>query len=359
MTPAESRLQYPFGDDLPQPGQALDVADDIWWVRMPLPFALDHVNVWCLRDTVDGQEGWTIVDCGVARDDVKALWEDVFANVLQGLPVLRVVVTHMHPDHVGLADWLCQRWKAPLYMTMTDYMTASHWSGATAANEYGGTGGTATADFFARHGLKDAEALEEMRQRADYYPGLVPSVPKEFHRLMDNDELTIGGVSWRVIVGYGHAPEHASLYCADKGVLISGDMLLPRISTNVSVHSYEPMGNPLPAYLSSLDGFADVADEALVLPSHGRPFRGVHTRVAQQHAHHDERFSEVLQACESPRTAAELLPVLFRRKLDTHQLSFAMGEALAHLHALYFDGRLDREVDKNGVIRFVRVNASD
>ncbi|HLR12129.1 MAG TPA: MBL fold metallo-hydrolase [Burkholderiaceae bacterium] len=353
MKPEEARLEYPFGDELPPPGQAMDVANDIWWIRMPLPFALDHINLWCLRDSIDGQEGWTLIDCGVARDEVRQSWEALFTNMLQGLPVLRVIVTHMHPDHVGLADWLCKRWNAPLYMTMTDYMTARHWSSVTVSNDYGGTGGKATADFFARHGLQDADALEQMRNRADYYPDLVPSVPAEFHRLMHGDELTIGDASWRIIVGYGHAPEHASLYCKEKEVLISGDMLLPRISTNVSVHSFEPMGNPLPAYLESLHGYDDVPDQALVLPSHGRPFRGAQIRIAQQHAHHDERFAEVLQACETPKTAAELLPVLFRRKLDTHQLSFAMGEALAHLHALYYRGELKRQVDKNGVIRFV------
>ncbi len=357
MTSNESRLEYPWKDTLPEPGHAIEVADDVWWIRMPLPFALDHINLWLLRDTIDGREGWTVVDCGVARDEVRERWKQVFENVLQGLPILRVIVTHMHPDHVGLADWLCKHWQVPLYMTMTDYITARHWSHVDATGQAAGPSGPAAAEFFARHGLLDPDAQEQIRQRATYYPDLVPAVPDEFVRLMHGDTLTIGDRDWRIIVGYGHAPEHASLYCDGIHTLISGDMLLPRISTNVSVHNFEPEGNPLPAYLRSLDAYDDLPDDTLVLPSHGRPFRGAHLRIAQQHAHHDERLEEVVQACATPHSAADIVPVLFRRKLDLHQLTFAMGEALAHLHALYHDGQLQRRQDDDGVIRFVRASA--
>ncbi|HUH58563.1 MAG TPA: MBL fold metallo-hydrolase, partial [Candidimonas sp.] len=154
---------------------------------------------------------------------------------------------------------------------------------------------------------------------------------------------------------YGHAPEHASLYSDTLQVLISGDMLLPRISTNVSVFDFEPQANPLPLYLNSLRAYDDLPEDTLVLPSHGRPFRGTHERIAQQHAHHAERLSEVLSACHEPRSTTDIVPVLFRRKLDLHQLTFAMGEALAHLHALYFDDQLERIVGDDGVIRFRRI----
>ncbi|MYN12484.1 MBL fold metallo-hydrolase [Pusillimonas sp. TS35] len=354
MNPNEQKLEYPLGEQLPQPGTALAVADGVRWVRLPLPFALDHINVWLLRDQIDGREGWTIVDCGVARDEVKAQWEQIFAEALDGLPVLRVIVTHMHPDHIGLAAWLCERWQAPLWMTMTDYATAGLWS---TGSHTGGPSGNGALAHYMRHGLVDPEAQEAIGKRKNYYPGLVPAVPHTFRRIMNGDRIHVGGREWRVIVGYGHAPEHASLYCETLQVLISGDMLLPRISTNVSVFNFEPEANPLPLYLNSLRAYDDLARETLVLPSHGRPFRNMHERLAQQHAHHAERLDEVLAACTQPQSAADIVPTMFRRKLDHHQLTFAMGEALAHLHALYYEGQLRRILGEDGIYRFQRVGA--
>lgn len=355
MNPNEQRLHYPWGDALPEPGHAMAVADGVRWIRMPLPFALDHINLWLLRDEIDGREGWTIVDCGVSRDEVKTLWNQVFDNVLEGLPVLRVVVTHMHPDHVGLAHWLCEKWNAPLWMSMTDYAVARLWSLRTSEGfSPGGPTGASAVEHFARHGLVDPQSQEQLRGRENYYPGLVPAVPRQFNRLMHDNTVLIGGREWRVIVGYGHAPEHVSLYCHALQVLISGDMLLPRISTNVSVFDYEPMANPLPLYLNSLKAYDDLAQDTLVLPSHGKPFQGLHERIRQQHEHHAERLDEVVAACAEPRSAHDIVPVLFRRKLDLHQMTFAMGEALAHLHALYFEGKLKRVVGNDGIVRFHR-----
>jgi len=328
------------------------VAEGVKWIRMPLPFALDHINLWLLRDNIDGQDGWTVVDCGISRDEVKTLWEDVFKNELDGLPVLRVLVTHMHPDHIGLAYWLCERWNARLWMTMTDYMVASLWS-SRRTDAGAGPGGQSAVEHFARHGLTDPDAQEQIRQRASYFPNLVPAVPSRYTRIMDGDQVRIGGRDWRVIVGYGHAPEHASLFSPDLGVLISGDMVLPRISTNVSVFDYEPDANPLPLYLRSLHGYDGLPRDTLVLPSHGRPFKGLHERITQQHEHHRDRLAEVLEACAvKPQSTSDIVPVLFKRKLDLHQLTFAMGEALAHLHALYFEGKLTRAQDADGIVRF-------
>lgn len=356
MNPGEQKLVYPFGDTLPEPAQAMSIADGLRWIRMPLPFALDHINLWLLRDRIDGRDGWTVVDCGVARSEVQALWERIFGESLEGLPILRVIVTHMHPDHVGLAGWLCERWNVPLWMTMTDYFMARLWARpATDGRGTGGPNGESAVEHFSRHGLRDEGSLEQIRQRANYYPSLVSSVPVSFRRILHGDTISIGGRDWRVIAGYGHAPEHASLYCDTLGVLISGDMVLPRISTNVSVFDFEPEANPLPLYLSSLKRFDDLPEETLVLPSHGKPFRGLHERIAQQHAHHAERLEEVLLACREPLSAADVVPVLFQRKLDLHQLTFAMGEALAHLHALYFAGRLKRMLGDDGIYRFQSV----
>lgn len=358
MNPQELELEYPWGDDRPAPAQAIEVANGVYWIKMPLPFALDHINLWLLRDHIDGQDGWTVVDCGIDRPEVRSIWEDVFSQTLQGLPILRVIVTHMHPDHVGLAHWLCKRWQAPLWMSMTDYAMARLWTGAavkdTSAAGSGPTGDGA-AQHFAQHGLTNPEAQDQIRARHDYYARLVPDMPRSFHRLIDGEHVVIAGRKWQLIAGYGHAPEHMSLYSADLGVLISGDMVLPRISTNISVFDFEPEANPLPLYLNSLRSYAQIPAQALVLPSHGRPFKGLHKRIAQQNEHHAARLEDVLAACVQPLSAFDLLPVLFKRKLDMHQLSFAMGEAIAHLHALYFDGRLNRLKGEDGVYRFQQV----
>lgn len=354
MNPNEQKLTYPWGDSLPQPGHAMAIGDGVRWIRMPLPFMLDHINLWLLRDEIDGRQGWTVVDCGVARDEVKVLWEEIFKNALDGLPVLRVLVTHMHPDHLGLADWLCKRWEAPLWISMTEYMTGRLWSRPRAANAAaGGISGQAAVDHFVRHGLVDPEAKQQILERGEYYPSHVPDVPARFCRIMAGDRVAIGGRDWRVIVGYGHSPEHVSLYSDTLQMLISGDMVLPRISTNVSVFDFEPEANPLPLYLKSLRGYDGLPAETVVLPSHGRPFQGLHERIAQQHAHHGERLDEVLTACRaSACSAVDIVPLMFKRKLDAHQLAFAMGESLAHLHALFYEGRLVREVGADGVVRF-------
>ena len=351
-------LAYPLGEDLPAAGEALEVAPGVRWIRMRLPFALDHINLWLLRDELDGRPGWTIVDCCITHDEAKAHWEQIFATALEGLPVLRVLVTHMHPDHIGLAHWLCKRWSTPdhecrLWVSATDYYAAR--TGSQSAH---GFGGESAAQFFAAHGLRDPDSLEKIRARASHYPGLVPAVPEGFRRLADGDRVRIGIHQWRCISGHGHAPEHIALACESLRVLISGDMLLPRISTNVSVYDSEPESNPLAAFLTSIDKFLPLAPDTLVLPSHGKPFTGLHTRVAQLHAHHQDRLAEVVAECrQAPRSAADLLPVLFKRPLDLHQTTFAMGESVAHLHALWHAGQLQRQRDAQGVWRFAPLNS--
>jgi glyoxylase-like metal-dependent hydrolase (beta-lactamase superfamily II) len=344
----EHQLHYPLGDTLPAPGQTIDLAPGVKWVRMGLPFALDHINLWLLADEIDGVAGWTIVDCGITNDATRAAWEQVFANELQGLPVLRVIATHMHPDHMGLAHWLTERWSCRLWASATDWNVARIATTGTV-----GFGGERAAAFFASHGLTDPEALAKVRARGNYYSSMVPAVPNEYRRLMDGLVLRIGGVEWRCIAGYGHAPEHISLYCGAKKVLISGDMVLPRISTNVSVIDIEPEADPLTLYLDSLARYAGLPPDTLVLPSHGKPFTGLHQRIAQLRAHHDDRLAEVMTACaERACHAADLLPVLFKRALDLHQTTFAMGEAIAHLHALWLGGRLVRQHGSDGIWRF-------
>jgi glyoxylase-like metal-dependent hydrolase (beta-lactamase superfamily II) len=371
---------------LPEEGGCIEVASGVRWLRMALPFALDHINLWLLRDAVaiDGGavSGWAIVDCGIADDRTRAAWERVFARELGGLPVLRVIATHMHPDHVGLAHWLTQRWSraarqtspsatpasavdCPLWMSATDY-AAARWGSQAAEHSGSAIGGDAAAAFMAQHGLADAQAIAQIRQRAGYYARMVPQVPSTYRRLIGGEVLRIGHeagskpgtstvdvTSWHCLAGYGHAPEHIALHNPALGVLISGDMVLPRISTNISVDATEPDGNPLALFLASLERMGSLPADTLVLPSHGKPFRGLHTRIDQLQAHHADRLADVMAACQAaPCSAADLLPVLFKRTLDVHQTTFAMGESIAHLNALWHGGQLLRRVDAHGVYRF-------
>jgi len=354
MNALESQLSYAFGETIPVPGEALQIVPGLRWARMPLPFALDHVNLWLLQDNVeqDGamRTGWSLIDTGAGTDATRAAWEQLLADGLDGQALVRLIATHCHPDHVGLAGWLCERFGAPFWTTTGEFGFMRMMAAALP-----GVDGPSAIPHFERHGLRDAAMLDQMGSRRNYYPSLVPTVPLAYTRLQDDQNVTIGGQLWRVITGFGHSPEHASLYCAKLNILVSGDMVLPRISTNVSVFAVEPDGNPLQLYLDSLGKFADLPEDVLVLPSHGKPFLGLHTRIRQLREHHVERLAEVIAACAVPQSAADIVPIMFRRALDAHQLSFALGEALAHLHKLWYDGRLTRVAGADGVLLFTQI----
>ena len=336
-------LHYPF-PHAPESGSLTEVADGVLWLRMPLPFQLDHINLWLLRDGV----GWVIVDTGFPDDAVRATWSAIIDR-LDG-PVTGIVVTHFHPDHLGLADWLMQKTGAPLWMSSSEFLTAHVvWS------EVGGHGARFMVEQFRAHGL-DAERLAKFEKRGSGYRKAVPALPQHYRRLMAGDTLTVNGKKWQIMIGHGHSPEHVALYCPELDVLISGDMLLPRISTNISVFAATPEANALGWFLDSLATMAvEIPGSALVLPSHGLPFRGVQPRVAALQAHHAERLDALESSCDqAPQSAAGLLDVLFNRALDTHQTMFAMGEAIAHLNYLEQASRLTRSIDADGVIRFSR-----
>ncbi|MES2037930.1 MAG: MBL fold metallo-hydrolase [Pseudomonadota bacterium] len=355
MNLLEQQLHYPFGETLPDTGKTMEIAPGVLWIRMGLPFALNHINLWLLEDEIETSQGkvkgWTVVDCGIASDATRDAWEILFGdlnNHLRGLPIIRVLATHCHPDHIGLADWLCSRWNVQLWMTAGEYAFARMMSASLP-----GADGTAMFPHFRKHGLVDSGLQEQIQERKTHYTRLVPTVPTAYHRMQEGLDVVINQRNWQVIAGFGHSPEHASLYCAELNILISGDMLLPRISTNVSVFAIEPEANPVQQYMDSLQKYLPLPEDVLILPSHGKPFKGLHTRVQQLQDHHAERLEEVKTACASAQSAMDIVPIMFRRPLDSHQLTFAIGEALAHLHKLWYDGILRRETSDDGVLRFV------
>jgi len=336
-------LEYPWAQP-PGPAQACPVAPGVYWLRMPLPFALDHINLWLLEDG----EGWTIVDTGIGRDEVRELWRDLFRGAMGGRPVTRIVVTHFHPDHFGLAGWLHEVWDAPVWMTRTEWLTGCAIHADAEARFV-----SRQVELFRRNGL-DAARLEALERRGNAYRRIVSPPPLSFHRIRDGERIDAGGRGWRVVVGEGHAPEHACLYCEEAGVLIAGDQVLPRITPNVSLPPTEPYSDPLASFLESTRRFDSLPADTLVLPSHGLPFRGLHRRVEQFRRHHEARLVDLVAACAEPRSAAELLPVLFNRELDVHQVMFAMGESLSHLVHATATGRLQRETGSDHVVRYRR-----
>lgn len=311
---------------------------------MPLPFALDHINLWLLED--DG--GWTAVDTGIGLPPTRDLWERLFVAGLDGKPLTRIVVTHFHPDHMGNAGWLTERFGVDLWCTDGEFRTAHR-----VRQDANGPVLERRLTHYRRHGFDDA-AIDRFRRRGNHYPFVVPSLAPAFHRIADGDALVIGGRRWEVFTVEGHAPEHACLVCPELGVLISGDQVLPKITTNVSVWPDAPHTNPLRRYLDSLDRFRPLPADVLVLPSHGLPFQGLHTRLEHLRHHHGERLALAVDALDEPRTGVELIPVLFDREMDTHQLGFAIGEVLAHLHLLEADGAVARLTADDGVDRFLR-----
>lgn len=312
---------------------------------MPLPFALDHINLWALDD---GEGRVALVDTGLGNDTTKDLWEVLLAGPLAGLAVSRLVATHFHPDHMGLAGWLCRRLDVDLTASVREWLFGRMlW--LEESEEFNDN----QVRYYRRMGF-DAEQLDGVRSRGNTYRARIDIMPVRVLGIRHGDEMTIGGRVWRMIEGGGHSPEHACLYCEEAGVLISGDQVLPRISPIVGVWPQQPEAEPLGLFLDALARLRQLPADTLVLPSHGLPFRGLHTRIDQLTAHHVERLEKTLSACVEPANAVQVLRALFTRELDAHQLGFATGETLAHLHHLMRKGSVVRELDAAGIWKFRR-----
>ncbi len=332
-------LSYPF-TLAPEAPALLEVAAGVHWLRLALPWSLNHINLWLLDDGA----GVALVDTGLGDPPTRGLWMTVLEQL--GRPITKIIATHYHPDHLGNAEWLSAATGAPIWISMGEYLLAHALHAQTSGFDM-----SSLHTHFRRHGL-DEERLEKMAARGNVYRRGVPTLPSQYRRLIDGDSLEIGGRHWQAIAGYGHSPEHIALHCAEAGLLISGDMLLPRISTNISVPAAMPEEDSVGRFLHSLERFRPLPADTLVLPAHGLPFRGIPARVDQLVAHHAERDATMLAAMQECRSAAELLPVLFPRELDSHQLMFALGEAIAHLNHLCRQGRARRIEEADGLIRY-------
>lgn len=329
-------LVYPHGEKIPLPGQMIEMADGVYWMRIKLPISLDHINLYILDDG----DGWAIVDTGMNTDDCRAQWEQMFTGPLAGRAITRVICTHFHPDHLGLAGWLCEKFNVPLWISRTEYLLAR-----TLMLDSSDTVPQAAVAFYEQAGWSE-QALEMMKSRGwGQFAKAAWPLPHGYQRMKAGDVLTIGNATWRIVVGNGHSPEHACLVCDEKQVMISGDQVLPRITSNVSVFSNEPHGNPLEDWFESLDTLRTLSDDLLVLPAHNEPFRNLHERVDQLHADHQDKLAKLTVHLSEPRTAMECFGVLFRRPVSAGQMGIATGEALAHLRYLEELGTVKRLTD--------------
>ena len=331
-------IQTPFPEP-PEPGHVREVAPGVLWVRLALPFLLNHVNVYLIED----EGGWAVFDTGLGDDATRASWEAVFAGALHGQRLTRIVCSHFHPDHVGLVGWLTQRFEAPLSMPRAEFLMTRVLEDRVMAPDPG---------FYTERGLAVNDGGRVAGDGHDYLK-LVTGLPTRFHRLVAGETLRIGRREFTVHTGGGHAPEQAMLYCAADRLLLAADQVLLRISPNISVGSMEPDADPLGEYLASLAALGrDVSGDVLVLPGHGVPFTGLPARAAELAAHHAGRCALIASAARAaPCTAAELLPVLFKRQMDAHQTGFAFGEVLAHVNYMRRRSELVQVRGADGVLR--------
>ncbi|MEH6526743.1 MAG: MBL fold metallo-hydrolase [Sneathiella sp.] len=344
----KQEIEYPLATR-PDDGEALEVKEGLLWVRMPIPIkGLDYINLYLIED----DNGWTMVDSGFNSDRIKELWEIIFETKLKGKPVTRLICTHFHPDHMGLAGWITDRWNIPLTMTFGEWTFGRmlYLEAADETPEF-------VIDFYRSVGFND-KMLERVKSRGfNHFNRAMTEVPMGFNRIVDDEIIRIGSRDWQVIVGRGHCPEHACLYSKADGILISGDQVLPRITPHIGVYPAEPMANPLKQFIDSIDTYMKLPTDTLVLPAHNDVFTGLHNQLEFYQSHHNDRLNRLKAACVSPQSAIDLLPVLFDRELSDSDKGLAISEGLAHCHYLVDEGELDRECGDDGVWRFRRATA--
>lgn len=354
QSPAE--ITYPFGRKIaPEPGDTVEIAPGIHWLRMPLPYTLDHINLYLIEDG----DSWVIVDTGVNTSKVRDIWEQHFTGTMQGRPVSKVIVTHLHPDHVGLAGWLCRRFDVELWMSRTDYLMCRNLvlDTGTEAPEEG-------VRFYREAGFNDTQ-IATYKRRFGGFGQHVSTLPQSFRRMVGGGEIEIGGRTWHMVVGRGHAPEHICLWCPEAGVLLSGDQVLPRISSNISVHPTEPQADPLTDWLESCARIRDqLPEDTLVGPAHNEPFYGLRVRLQALIDEHEEDLGKLEDMLQQPKRANEVFGALFRRPITDDLVHMATGESLAHLNCLIGRGVARRFLGDDGVARYERkvtthANAAD
>jgi glyoxylase-like metal-dependent hydrolase (beta-lactamase superfamily II) len=324
-------------------GTPVEVAPGILWLRLALPFQLNHVNIYLIEDG----DGWAILDTGINDARSRGWWQGLLDGPLRHRRPTRLICTHFHPDHVGLAGWLLEQCEMELVMSRTEYFATQFHRRWTEPAEI-----AAHTKFYLACGLSEA-TIAALMERDIGYRWLTTDLPHGYRRIAAGDALVIGGRRFEVLTGGGHSYELVMLYCRADNLFLAADQVLAKISPNVSVWPHEPHGDPLGEYLRSLAELAAaIPADAFVVPAHNLPFRGLHARIAELTRHHDQRCQDILDACAGePKLPAEIVPLLFPRQLDAHQTSFAFGEALAHVNYMLRLGWMSAEPGADGRLR--------
>ncbi|WP_299676201.1 MBL fold metallo-hydrolase [uncultured Roseobacter sp.] len=326
-------LRYPW-EAPPAEGEAIEVADGVLWMRLPLPMKLDHVNVYALEDG----DGWTIIDTGFSSRRGKALWQNLLDGPLAGKPVTRVVVTHHHPDHVGLAGWFQTAHGAELITTRTAWLTAR-----MLTLDEQSLPAPETLAFYRSAGMDPEIYVQRAQERPFNFADIVEPLPLGYTRIKQGDCIEMGGRAWEVHIGNGHAPEHATFWSRDDDLVLAGDQILPSISPNIGVYATEPMADPIAEWLEACERLATLARaDHVVLGGHKLPFTGLPMRMRQLIDNHHGALKRLLAFIETPKTAAECFAPLFKRTIGAGEYGLALVESVAHLSHLYQDGLATR-----------------
>ena len=331
-------LRFPF-DTPPEPGAAVEVAEGILWLRLPLPMALDHVNVYALADA----DGWTLIDTGMNSRKTRDIWETVLAGPLAGKTVARVLLTHHHPDHVGLVGWFQDR-GAELLTTRTAWLYAR-----MLTLDVQDRPSAESLQFYQRAGTSPEMLAKRANERPFNFADMVAPMPLGFTRVEEGETLTLGGRRWRVRLGQGHAPDHITLWSEVDELVIGGDQLLPGISPNIGVYPTEPEADPLTEWLEATARFVPHArEDQLVLPGHKLPFTGLPFRLQQMAENHHQALERLLGHLHEPQTAAGCFPALYKRPIGEGEYGLALVEAVAHLNCLLRRGQVCRSLRADG-----------
>ena len=333
MDGAAAPLRYPW-ETPPEEGQAIEVADGILWMRLPLPMALNHVNIFALDDG----DGWTIVDTGMSSNRTRTIWQGLLDGPLGGKPVTRVILTHHHPDHVGLVGWFQSEFGAELVTTRTAWLFARMLTLDVQEKP------TAESLAFWRSAGMSTEIYDQRaNERPFNFGDVVWPMPLGFTRIAEGDTLTAGGRVWDIRMGNGHAPEHATLWSQDGELVLGGDQLLPSISPNIGVYATEPEADPVSDWLEACERLATYAtDRQLVLPGHKLPFTGLPARMRQLTDNHHGALKRLMTHLREPKTAHDCFLPLFKREITGSAYGLALVESVAHLNHLYRLGKVSR-----------------
>ena len=345
MPDGQSGIRYPFPDP-PTEGEAITLAPGILWLRMPLPMALDHVNIYALDDG----DSWTVIDTGFASKRGRAIWTKLLEGPLAGKPVKRIVVTHHHPDHVGLAGWFMEQ-GATLHMPRTAWLMAR-----MLTLDVQDTTDTRALTFYQRAGMEPAELARRKTERPFNFADCVTPLPLGYTRLREGGKITMGGRTWDIRMGGGHAPEHATFWSRDDNIVIGGDQLLPSISPNLGVYPTEPDADPVSDWLEACEKFQGFAtDDQLVLGGHKLPFSGLPLRLNQLIQNHHGALARLLDHLSEPHSAGECFMPLFKRKIGHGEYGLALVESVAHVNHLHQSGQVTRTLRDDGAWVFQAV----